>query len=79
MLLKTPTALDQEEYSEMIRICSWCKKLLDLKWLKWGRKNNSSCSLTHGICDECSDQVLEENNKSKLGAAFRLIKRNKSR
>lgn len=44
-------------------ICAWCDKLMGTK--KADRKIKSeSDSISHGMCNECHEEVLEEMNTS---------------
>ena len=52
-----------EEKVEVIslRVCSWCESVMGfLKHLKNKSGAGLKTEITHGICDDCHDEVLKE-------------------
>jgi CheY-like chemotaxis protein len=59
----------------LVPICSWCKKIRDDKgyWeqLEVYLQEHFDATLTHGLCPECSQQMLEERPDPSPGEATR--------
>ena len=55
--------LDEMETKTIPVICPWCNKLYTLS--KWQVDKDKKTAVTHGICPQCFNKVLDDARKPK--------------